>query len=58
MVRALQKFIGTTADGWFGKGSVMALQRFLNGKGYNLKVDGSMGKATVMAWQQYINSRL
>ena len=58
MVRALQKFIGATADGWFGKGSVMALQRFLNGKGYNLKVDGSMGKATVMAWQQYINSRL
>ncbi len=42
--------------GHFGKGSVMALQRFLNGKGYNLKVDGSMGKATVMAWQRYLNA--
>ncbi len=58
MVRALQKFIGATADGWFGKGSVTALQKFLNGKGYKLSVDGSMGPATVKAWQQYINSRL
>ena len=58
MIRALQKFIGAKTDGWFGKGSVMALQKFLNGKGYKLSVDGSMGPATVKAWQQYINSRL
>lgn len=56
MIKALQRHIGTSADGYFGKGSVMALQRFLNGKGYNLKVDGSMGKATVMAWQRYLNA--
>lgn len=58
MIRALQKFIGAKTDGWFGKGSVMALQKFLNGKGYKLSVDGSMGPSTVKAWQQYINSRL
>lgn len=58
MVKALQKLIGTKADGWFGKNSVTALQKFLNKKGYNLKVDGSMGPATVKAWQKYINSRL
>ena len=56
MIKALQRHIGASADGHFGKGSVMALQRFLNGKGYNLKVDGSMGKATVMAWQRYLNA--
>ena len=56
MIKPLQRHIGASADGYFGKGSVMALQRFLNGKGYNLKVDGSMGKATVMAWQRYLNA--
>lgn len=58
MVKALQKKIGAKVDGWFGKESVKALQRFLNKHGYNLVVDGYMGKKTVMAWQQYLNSRL
>lgn len=58
MVKALQKLIGAKVDGWFGKESVKALQRFLNKHGYNLVVDGYMGKKTVMAWQQYLNSRL
>lgn len=57
MIKALQKYIGTGADGYFGKGSVIALQKFLKNKGYyNGAVDGSMGGQTVEAWQKYLNS--
>lgn len=50
MAKALQKKIGATADGYFGKGSVTALQKYLNKKiGAGLSVDGSMGPATVQA---------
>lgn len=59
VVRALQKLIGAKVDGYFGKNSVVALQKFLKNKGfYKDTVDGSMGPATVKAWQQYMNSRL
>lgn len=58
MVKALQKLIGAKADGWFGKESVKALQRFLNKHGFKLTVDGYMGSVTVRAWQQCLNSRL
>lgn len=56
MIKSLQKYIGATADGYFGKGSVMALQKFLKARGYDITVDGYMGKNTVMAWQRYLNA--
>lgn len=58
MVKALQRLIGTTADGYFGKNSVKALQKYLNKYGYGLAVDGSMGGNTVRAWQKFLNSKM
>lgn len=55
MVKALQKKVGVTADGYMGKNTVKALQKYLNKKGYDLSVDGYMGVATVKAWQKYLN---
>ena len=58
MVRALQNLIGTTADGYFGKQSVIALQRFLASRGfYSGSVDGVMGYNTVLGWQRFLNSK-
>lgn len=56
MIKALQRLIGAKVDGYFGKESVKALQRFLNKHGFNLKVDGYMGPDTVCAWQKYLNT--
>ena len=52
MIRALQKKIGTTADGYFGKNSVKALQKWLIKKGYSVGdsgADGSLGPSTCKA---------
>ena len=58
MIRALQKLVGASVDGVAGKKTVMALQKFLNGKGFSCgSVDGHMGTKTVKAWQKYINSK-
>nr|DAE28672.1 MAG TPA: endolysin [virus sp. ctmTa7] len=53
LIKALQKKIGTTVDGLFGKQSVIALQKFLD-----VTQDGSMGKETVKALQKWINKNL
>lgn len=59
LVRAIQKLVGATTDGWFGQNSVKKTQKFLKKKGfYTGEIDGSMGSKTVKAWQRYINSRL
>ena len=59
LIRAIQKLIGATTDGWFGQNSVKKTQKFLKKKGfYTGEIDGSMGSKTVKAWQRYINSRL
>ena len=59
MVRALQKLIGTEVDGFCGKGTITALQKFLQKKGYYKGViDGSCGKQTVKAWQSFLNDNL
>lgn len=55
MVKALQKKVGATVDGYMGKNTVKAMQKYLNKKGYDLSVDGYMGPATVKAWQKYLN---
>lgn len=52
LIRAIQKKIGTTTDGWFGTNSVKALQKFLN-----VTVDGSMGPITVKAFQEWLNKQ-
>lgn len=56
MVKALQKKVGATADGYMGKNTVKALQKYLNKKGYKLEVDGYMGVATVKAMQKHLNN--
>lgn len=59
MIKALQRLIGTTADGYFGKNSVKALQNFLIRNGYSVGkygADGVMGYDTVCAWQRYLNA--
>lgn len=59
MVKAIQRLVGATVDGFAGKNTVIAMQRFLNNKGFNCgAADGYMGPNTVKAWQKYINSRL
>lgn len=52
LIKAIQKKIGTTADGLFGKNSVIALQKFLG-----VKADGYMGSQTVKAWQNWLNKQ-
>ena len=59
LIRAIQKFVGVKQDGWCGKKTVKAMQKFMKKKGfYTGEIDGSMGPATVKGWQKYINSRL
>ena len=58
MIKALQRLVGVKADGIAGKGTVVALQKFLKKKSYKLTVDGIMGKSTVKAWQDYLNKHL
>lgn len=59
MVKAIQKLVGASVDGKAGKGTVKAMQNFLNKKGYSCgTADGYMGPKTIKAWQKYINSRL
>jgi peptidoglycan hydrolase-like protein with peptidoglycan-binding domain len=59
LIKAMQKKFGTTADGFFGKGSVTAMQKWLNAKGYNCgTADGYMGVKTVKAWQSFLNDNL
>ena len=59
MVKAIQKLVGVKADGKMGKQSVMAMQKFLDKKGFECgKADGFMGAKTIKAWQKYINARL
>lgn len=51
LIRAIQKKIGVTVDGWFGPNSVKAFQRWLG-----VTVDGSMGPKTVKAFQKWLNN--
>lgn len=64
LIKAIQKFLADdyytgAIDGWCGKNTIIAMQKFLKDLGYyNSSVDGYMGQGTVKAWQAYINSRL
>lgn len=53
MVRAMQRLVGASVDGFCGENTVKALQRFLK-----ITVDGSCGFKTVSAWQKYLNSKV
>lgn len=58
MVRALQRKIGASVDGWFGKGSVTKLQSWLVNHGYSVGscgCDGSMGADTCTAVGKALN---
>ena len=59
VIKAIQKLVGVKADGWCGKNTVTAIQKFLKQKKfYSGTINGKMNKATVKAWQSYINSRI
>lgn len=55
-VVALQKAVGTTADGLLGKGTAKALQSFLTREGYPCTADGYFGPASAKALQRWLNS--
>lgn len=56
-VVALQKKIGSPADGLMGKATVTALQKYLNKMlGISLAVDGIFGSGTAKAFQKYLNN--
>lgn len=52
LVRAIQKMLGITADGFFGQQTLRALQKFLG-----VTVDGYFGGASVVAWQNWLNKQ-
>lgn len=58
-IKALQKEIGTTVDGYFGRASVKAFQTYLKKAGYYTgSIDGYMGPATVKAFQKFLNKKM
>ena len=57
-VKAIQKMVGATQDGKWGKATSKAVQTFLNKNGAKLKVDGYFGKTSVKAWQTWLNTKV
>lgn len=53
MVRALQRMVGASVDGYCGPNTVKCLQKYLG-----VSVDGYCGPATVKAWQTHLNSKV
>lgn len=62
LIKAIQKLVGLTGKAINGKAdkkTVIAIQKFLQEKGYYKgAIDGYMGVLTVKGWQKYINKRL
>ena len=59
VIKNIQKLVGVKRDGYAGKNTVKAIQRFLKKKKlYDGNISGYMGEKTVKAWQTYINSKL
>lgn len=54
-IERLQKKLGITVDGFIGKDTVTALQRYLNELGNALDLDGILGHYTASALQQALN---
>lgn len=52
LVRAIQHFLGITADGFFGAQTIKAFQKWLG-----VSVDGYVGSETVKAFQRWLNSK-
>ena len=60
-VKALQKWLGITADGLIGKGTTAAWQYRLRELGYlakNETIDGIFGAKSMKAWQRFLNDQL
>ena len=51
LITAIQRKIGTTADGFFGRKSILAFQKWLG-----VKQDCSVGPDTVKAFQKWLNA--
>lgn len=59
MIRAMQKTLNIETDGLCGKGTIIALQKYLKSKGYYTgKIDGLCGSGTVKALQNFLNENL
>lgn len=57
-VKAIQKMVGATTDGIWGKATSKAVQTFLNKNGSKLSVDGYFGPVSVKAWQTWLNTKV
>lgn len=60
LVKAIQKKVGTTSDGYWGPATSKAIQNFLMKKGYDIGVsgvDGYFGSDSVKALQKSLNSK-
>ena len=61
MVRAIQRRVGATADGYFGRETITALQEYLECNGYSVGswgCNGYFGHDTVCALQRSLNDNL
>lgn len=61
MVKALQKKVGTTADGWFGTNTAKALQKYLQNNGFSVGssgIDGYFGHDSCNALGQALKAKL
>lgn len=56
LVYAIQRKVGTFADGHWGMATSEAIQRRLNAWGYDVAVDGYFGPASVKALQRSLNN--
>ena len=57
LVKAIQKKVGATVDGYFGKNTAKAVQKLLKSKDlYKGSIDGIFGPSSVKAWQKYLNT--
>ena len=58
LIKAIQKLVGATQDGYAGYNTILALQRFLKAQGYydGGALDGIMGSVTVKGWQKWLNN--
>ena len=57
LVKEFQKMLGITADGYFGRMTINALQRFLVMQGYPIGLmDGKVSPIVIQSFQKYINT--
>lgn len=57
LVKAIQRKVGATVDGYYGYNTSKAVQQYLVKKGYKIDVDGYFGPVSVKALQKSLNNK-